>query len=104
MQTPDGPRKFEISGPFETDDGDVLTGWALAGRGIVMKPIFDVADHLRSGALVPVATATPPTPTQLSCLSQHRRFRDPKIRLFVDFIIGKCKADMATQMQGLALP
>jgi DNA-binding transcriptional LysR family regulator len=102
LQTPEGPRRFEIMGPFESDDGDVLTGWALDGRGIVMKPIFEVADHLRAGNLVPVCTATPPLATQLSCLSQHRRFRDPKIRLFVDFIIARCKADMAAAVKGLA--
>lgn len=101
LQTPEGPRRFEITGPFETDDGDVLTGWALDGRGIVMKPIFEVADHLQSGALVPVAIGTPPMPTQLSCLSQHRRLRDPKIRLFVDFIVARCRADMATAMRVL---
>lgn len=104
LQTPEGARRFEITGPFESDDGDVLTGWALSGRGIVMKPIFEVADHLRSGALVPVATATPPLPTQLSCLSQHRRLRDPKIRLFVEFIVTRIKADLAAQVAGLTLP
>lgn len=103
LQTPTGPQRFDITGPFESDDGDVLTHWALNGHGIVMKPIFEVADHLRAGDLVPVCTETPPLPTQLSCLSQHRRFRDPKIRLFVDFIIGKCKADMAAQVAGLVL-
>lgn len=103
LQTPNGPQRFDITGPFESDDGDVLTHWALNGHGIVMKPIFEVADHLRAGDLVPVCTKTPPLPTQLSCLSQHRRFRDPKIRLFVDFIIGKCKADMAAQVAGLVL-
>jgi DNA-binding transcriptional LysR family regulator len=104
LQTPTGPRRFDIAGPFESDDGDVLTGWALDGRGVVLKPIFDVAQHLRDGSLIPVATATPPLPTQLSCLSQHRRLRDPKIQLFVDFIIARCKADMAAEMTGLNLP
>jgi len=104
LQTTDGPRRFEITGPFETDDGDVLTGWALDGRGIVLKPVFEVAQHLRAGTLVPVATATPPLPTQLSCLSQHRRLRDPKIRLFTDFIIARCKTDMTTEVKGLSLP
>ncbi len=103
LQTANGPQRFEIAGPFESDDGDVLTSWALAGHGIVLKPTFEVAEHLRSGALVPVCTQTPPMPTQLSCLSQHRRFRDPKIRLFVDFIISRCKTDMAVQMAGLML-
>lgn len=102
LQTPEGARRFDVSGPFETDDGDVLTGWALDGRGIVMKPVFEVASHLREGRLIPVATATPPVPTQLSCLTQHRRLRDPKIRLFLDFIIARCKADMAAAVVGLA--
>lgn len=102
LATPEGPKRYEIAGPFESDDGDVLTGWALDGRGIVMKPIFEVAEHLKSGALVPVAVATPPLPTQLSVLSQHRRFKDPKVRLFTDFIIARIKADMAARMEGLA--
>ena len=103
LQTPDGPRRYEITGPFESDDGDVLTGWALDGQGIVMKPVFEVADHLRSGRLVPVATATPPMPTQLSVLTQHRRLRDPKMRLFTDFMVTRIKADMAAQVAGLRI-
>ena len=100
LQTPTGPERFGIAGPFESDDGDVLTGWALGGRGIVLKPVFEIAPHLRAGTLVPVATATPPLPTQLSCLTQHRRLRDPKITLFADFIIARCKADMARELEG----
>lgn len=91
LQTPDGPKRFEIHGPFESDDGDVLTGWALAGRGIILKPIFEVADYLRSGALVPVATQTPPLATQMCCLSPDRRLRDPKVKLFTDYMVAQIK-------------
>ncbi len=94
LQTPEGPHRFEITGPFESDDGDVLTGWALDGRGIVLKPVFEVADHLRSGALVPVATATPPLSVQLSALSQHRRLKDPKVQLFTDYMVGQIRDDL----------
>ena len=90
-----GPKKFDITGPYESDDGDVLTNWALDGRGIVMKPVFEVADHLSSGALVPVAQATPPVPIQLSCLSPHRKLKDPKVQLFADFMIAHIKAELA---------
>lgn len=102
LLTPEGPRRFEISGPFESDDGDVLTGWALDGRGIVMKPIFEIADHLRTGRLIPVCTATPPMPTQLSVLSQHRRLKDPKVRLFTDFMAAHCRDELRRAMAGLA--
>lgn len=92
LQTPEGPQKFDIAGPFETDDGDVLTQWALSGHGIIQKPVFEVAPYLRSGALVPVMQATPPLPVTLSLLTPHRRLRDPKVRLFSDFITQRCKA------------
>ena len=75
-------------------DGDVLTGWALDGRGIVLKPVFEVADHLREGRLVPVATATPPLPIQLSALSQHRRLKDPKVQLFTDYMAAQIRDDL----------
>lgn len=94
LVTPEGPKRFDISGPFESDDGDVLTGWALAGHGIVLKPVFEVAAHLREGRLVPVATATPPLPVQLSCLSQHRRLKDPKLRLFTDFMSARIREEL----------
>lgn len=99
LQTPDGPRRFEITGPFESDDGDVLTGWALDGRGIVLKPLFEVADHLREGRLVPVATATPPLPIQLSALSQHRRLKDPKVQLFTDYMAAQIRDDLRRAIQ-----
>ncbi len=101
LVTPDGPQRFEIAGPFESDDGDVLTGWALAGHGIVLKPLFEVADHLRSGALVPVAVATPPLPVQISALMPHRRLKDPKTRLLVDFMATRIRADLAARVAGL---
>jgi DNA-binding transcriptional LysR family regulator len=77
-------KRFAVTGPFETDDGDVLTNWALEGHGIVLKPSFEVADHLESGALVPVLADVPPVPVQLGCLYTHRRHQDPKTRLFID--------------------
>jgi DNA-binding transcriptional LysR family regulator len=95
LQTPDGPRRFEVRGSFETDDGDVLTGWALTGRGIILKPVFEIAEHLATGALVPVAEATPPLDVPLACLYPHKRLQDPKSRLFIDFAVAACKKALA---------
>lgn len=94
LDTGDGPQSFEVSGPFESDDGDVLTAWALDGRGIVNRPLFEVAGHLATGALVEVAADTPPTPVQLACLYPHRKYQDPKIRLFIDFMATRCREEL----------
>ena len=91
LKTSDGPQKFQIAGPYASDDGDVLTAWALDGRGIINKPVFEVADHLASGALMPVCSACPPVDVQLACLFPHKRYQDPKVRLFIDFMADEIK-------------
>ena len=93
--TPDGPQRFEVTGSLESDDGDVLTAWALAGRGIILKPAFEIAEHLASGALVPVVEETPPQDIQLACLYPHKRLQDPKSRLFMDYMVAACRRGLA---------
>ncbi len=89
LSGPDGAKRYRVSGRYEADDGDVLTDWALAGHGIALKPVFEIAEHLEAGNLVPVATETPPVPVQMACLFTHRRRQDPKTRLFMVFMIDR---------------
>ena len=89
LMTADGSKRFRVAGRFESDDGDVLTDWALGGSGIVMKPMFEVAGHIEAGHLVLVGEETPPEPIQMACLYTHRRGQDPKTRLFMDYMIER---------------
>lgn len=91
FSTPHGLAKVEASGPYDSDDGDVLIDWALAGRGIINKPVFEIATHLSQGKLVPILQDTPPATAKFACLFPHKRFQDPKTRLFIDFMSGRCK-------------
>ena len=100
LSTPDGPQRFRVSGHYESDDGDVLTDWALAGHGVVMKPVFEIEDHLKAGRLVPVAVQTPPEPIQMACLYTHRRRQDPKTRLFMEFVIDRITAAVKSSYAG----
>lgn len=98
LQTGEGVKRFAVSGRCECDDGDILTDWALGGHGIALKPVFEVAAHLQTGQLVPVAEETPPVPVQMACLYAHRRHQDPKTRLFMDFMTERiAKATRAAE-------
>jgi DNA-binding transcriptional LysR family regulator len=101
LSTPKGPKRFPVTGPFESDDGDVLTDWALSGHGIANKPLFEVAEHLRSGALIPVAEEAKPGSVYLGCLYPHKKHQDPKVRLFLEFMVTRCKQDLADRLQGV---
>lgn len=91
LQTPDGPQKLEVSGRFDADETQVLLDWALAGRGIAMRPAFEVQRHLETGALVQVLPDTPPIPAVFGCLYPHRKLQDPKLQRFLDFMVNRCQ-------------
>lgn len=95
LEGPEGPRRVVVTGPLESDHGDVLTQWALDGHGIILKPQFEISEHLQSGRLVPVLQAEPPTSIQLACLYMHRRHQDPKVRLFIDYMVDHLQGALA---------
>lgn len=95
LNTPQGPMTLPVSGQFDADDGDVLTGWALAGEGIVLKPLWEVADHLRRGDLRVVLPHCPPESVTLAVLYPHRNLLPAKIRVFIDFFAEQARAALA---------
>jgi DNA-binding transcriptional LysR family regulator len=91
FQTPEGPQKLEVHGPYDSDDGDVLTGWALSGRGIVNKPRFEIEPFIRDRRLKVIMAETPPVPVQLAAVYPHKKLQDPKVRLLLEFMAERCQ-------------
>lgn len=90
------PKRYQFEAPLESDDGDVLTDWALAGSGIINKTRYEVAPYLESGQLVEVAKSTPPTSQPFSCVYPHKRLQDMKVRLFIDYMVNRCRKRLGT--------
>jgi len=101
LQTPSGPVTLHLRGRLDADDGDVLTAWALEGSGITLKPVFEVAAHLRSGALRPVLLDTPPLPVTLAVVYPHRRLLPSKVRLLADFLVAELGPLLERELAGL---
>ena len=91
LNTPDGPSTLPVSGKFDADDGDVLTEWTLQGEGIMLKPYWEIAEHLESGRLQVVMPDFPPEPVSLVMLYPHRHLLPAKVRVFADFLIDKAR-------------
>ena len=104
LQTPSGPITLHVRGRLDADDGDVLTAWALDGRGIALKPVFEVATHLRSGALRPVLLDTPPLTATLAVVYPHRRLLPSRVRLLSDFLVETLSRAVAREAAGLDVP
>ena len=85
LQTEDGPQKMMVGGRFDTDDGDVLTGWALDGRGIVLRSWWDVGPALQAGALQQVLPGWQ-QPASVWAVTPQRLAESAKVRVAVAFL------------------
>jgi len=104
LNSPKGQITLNVGGRMDADDSDVLTQWAVAGHGIVMKPVWEVADDLREGRLKPLLAGFPPEPLTLGVLYPHRRLLPAKVRAFADFLVDRVSPIMAKATVGLELP
>jgi len=43
-----------VRGPISTNHGEIAVEWAVNGMGIVLRSLWDVQQHLRTGALVQI--------------------------------------------------
>ncbi|MGW4059245.1 LysR substrate-binding domain-containing protein [Amycolatopsis sp. NPDC004747] len=62
------PRQVRVRGSLSSNDGDIVTDWALQGRGIVMRSEWQVRSHLDSGALVRLLPGVPTPPADIHAL------------------------------------
>jgi len=88
-------RDVAVSGRLDADDGDILTQWAINGEGIVMKPAFEAAEHLRAGTLRVVLADHPPQPVTLVVLHAYQRMAPPKVQAFAEALIDDARSHIA---------
>ncbi len=91
-------RTLAVSGAIDCDDGDVLTQWALAGSGIVMKPVFEVAEQLTKGTLVHVMPDVVPESTTLAIIYPSRQLPPPGHKAFSDLLLEASRTHVATEL------
>ena len=96
-------REVAVSGHLDADDGDILTQWALAGEGVVLKPAFEAAEYLRAGTLRLVLPDHRPQPATLAVLHAYQRMAPPKVQAFGDALIEEARAHIMGALDGIDL-
>ncbi|MEX3934493.1 LysR substrate-binding domain-containing protein [Paraburkholderia phymatum] len=75
----------KVTGPLSTNHGEVAVQWALAGRGIVLRSMWDVRALLDGGALVQVLPGVT-QPANVWAVYPARLASSAKVRVCVDFL------------------
>jgi DNA-binding transcriptional LysR family regulator len=79
-------RSIKPRGRFDCNDGAVLHEWALAGRGLAWRSIWEVSDDLAAGRLRIVLQDFAAPPNGIYALFLERRHLPLRTRLFVEHL------------------
>lgn len=71
---------------LSTNDGDVAKEWAIAGRGLVVRSEWDVAQHLAAGELVRVLGDWTLPDADIMALAAARIGMPARAKLFLEFL------------------
>jgi DNA-binding transcriptional LysR family regulator len=77
---------IKVSGTFECNDGAVLHEWALAGRGLAWRSLWEVGRDLKEGRLTSVLDSWQAPPMGIYAVFPQRRHLPLRVRLFIDLL------------------
>lgn len=79
-------RAVKVSGSLECNDGAVLHDWALAGKGLAWRSLWEVGADIQSGRLVTVLDEFAAPPVGIHAVVPQRRHLPLRVRLFIDVL------------------
>jgi LysR family transcriptional activator of dmlA len=85
LQGPNGLETVKVTGPLSSNHGDIVRQWSLAGHGIMLRAVWDVAASLQAGELVNVLPAYR-QPAEVWAVSTARLANSAKVRVCVRFL------------------
>lgn len=77
---------LKVGGSFVCNDGAVLHEWALAGRGLAWRSLWEVGRDLKEGRLTSVLDAWQAPPMGIFAVFPQRRYLPLRVRLFIDLL------------------
>jgi DNA-binding transcriptional LysR family regulator len=80
------PQNIAVAGPIDSNSSHALIDWALGSAGIVMKSVWDLADEIEAGHLVPILLPHSPRDLAINALTPPHRMQPPKSRAFINFV------------------
>ena len=85
--------KLTIHPDCIVNDGELVRQWCKDGHGIALKSEWDVAEDIKTGALVTLLNNYPVVSGALQIVYPAGRSKPRRIRLLIDFIVACFTAD-----------
>ena len=83
------PERVKVHGPLSSNSGELVRDWCLAGHGIMLRSLWDIASELASGQLVRVLPGYAMPDADIHWLAPYRTDSPRRIRLLIDFLLAQ---------------
>ncbi|GAB3471370.1 LysR family transcriptional regulator [Polaromonas eurypsychrophila] len=83
------PVRVRVHGPLASNSGELVRDWCVAGHGIMLRSLWDIASQLASGALVRVLPAYAMPDADIHWLAPYRADSPRRIRLLIDHLLAQ---------------
>jgi DNA-binding transcriptional LysR family regulator len=77
---------LKVAGNMVCNDGEVLHDWAMAGKGLAWRSMWEVGPEIRAGRLCTVLDQHAAPGSDIHAVFAQRRHLPLRIRAFVDFL------------------
>lgn len=84
LRVGNGVQVVKVAGTLECNDGAVLHEWAVAGKGLAWRSLWEVGDDIASGRLKTVLDEYSAPPVGIYAVFPDRRHLPLRVRLFID--------------------
>jgi LysR family transcriptional activator of dmlA len=85
--------RVRVAGPLSSNSGELVRDWCLAGRGIMLRSLWDIAPQLASGELVRVLPGYAMPDADIHWLAPQQAQPPKRIRLLVDFLAERFRSE-----------
>ncbi len=90
----------KVRSKLSTNDGNSALSWTLDGQGILIRSLWEVAPHLRTGELVPLLTDWSPPPADIYLVFQTSQQMPAKVRVLIDWLLKHFEPKRVTGKSG----
>jgi len=84
----DRVRQIQVHGSLLTNNAEVMHDWAVAGRAVGLKVIWDIQEDLGAGRLIRLLEPFECDEVKLYVTYATRTHLPPRMRLFIDFVVS----------------
>ncbi|MCV2218963.1 LysR family transcriptional regulator [Thauera sp. Sel9] len=86
---------IKVRGVLSSNDGDIVQGWALDGRGIVIRSEWDVTKYLESGRLRRILPEFALPSADLYAYYPSKKNLPARVRTFINFLVEQLASEQA---------